>query len=135
LAVNVAVTVSLDSGTAMVHSPVPEQSALTQPAKEDPADGVATSDTLLFTGNEYEQVDPQSIPDGVLVTVPVPVPVFDTVSMLLSGVKSAVTVLALLISTLQTRALVGPIDEHPDQRTRPKPEPCVAVSVTSDHGA
>ena len=50
---------------------------------------MAVSVTGVPLANEAEQVAPQSIPDGELVTVPEPVPAFDTVSMC---VTTAVTV-------------------------------------------
>src|SRR5215510_6911720 len=53
-------------------APVPEQPAPNQPMKTQPAAGVAVSDTAVPAVKVAAQVDPQSIPAGVLVTVPVP---------------------------------------------------------------
>jgi hypothetical protein len=56
-----------------------------QPAKVDPDDAVAVRVTVLPLVNLAEHVAPQLIPAGLLVTVPVPVPVFDTVSVRIGG--------------------------------------------------
>jgi hypothetical protein len=63
-----------------VQAPVPEQLPL-QPVKVAVADGVAVSVTTLPLVNEAEHVEPHEIPAGLLVTVPVPVPACDTVSV------------------------------------------------------
>jgi hypothetical protein len=63
-----------------VQAPVPEQLPL-QPAKVAVADGVAVSVTTVPLVNEAEHVVPHEIPAGLLVTVPVPVPASDTVSV------------------------------------------------------
>src|SRR5262245_32582430 len=63
-----------------VQLPVPEQ-APDQPLKEEPVAGVAVS----VTGpplREAEQVEPQSIPAGLEVTEPEPLPALATVSVL-----------------------------------------------------
>ena len=74
------------------------------------------------------QVEPQLIPAGELVTVPVPVPVRLTVSVRLSDVKVALTVLAPLMVTLQ----VLPLNEsHPFQVVNVELASGVAVSVTT----
>ena len=51
-----------------------------QPVNVEPASGVAVNVTIVPDVNEAEQVAPQSIPAGELVTDPAPVPVFVTVS-------------------------------------------------------
>ena len=51
---------------------------------------------------------PQLIPAGELVTVPLPVPAFDTVSVKVWGVKVAVTVVAAVIVTTQTPVPLQP---------------------------
>ena len=56
-----------------VQVPVPVQAPL-QPAKLLPADGLAVSVTLVLALKFAEQVAPQSIPAGLLVTVPEPLP-------------------------------------------------------------
>ena len=61
--------------------------------------GVAVSVTVLPLLNEALQVPPQSIPAGVLVTVPVPVLLI--VSVVGAAVKVAVTVCVPLTTTTQ----------------------------------
>ena len=76
----VAVTVTLLLiGT--VHEPVPVQPPPLQPAKTDPAVGVALSVTVVPPENDREQVVPQLMPLGLLVTVPLPVPFLVTWSV------------------------------------------------------
>ncbi len=54
--------------------PVPVQPPPLQPVKVEPAAGVAVSVTTVPVGNAVEQVAPQVMPAGALVTVPLPVP-------------------------------------------------------------
>src|SRR2546422_863502 len=61
------------------HVPVPAQPSPLHPVKSLPVAGVAVSVTTAAAGKGAEQVDPQSIPAGELVTVPEPLPVLDTV--------------------------------------------------------
>jgi hypothetical protein len=75
---NVAVTEVL-ALTVTVHEPVPVH-APDQPANEDPDAGVAVRATLVPLLKLAEQVLPQLIPAGLLVTVPWPLPASDTVS-------------------------------------------------------
>jgi hypothetical protein len=63
-----------------VQAPVPEQLPL-QPVNVAVDDGVAVSVTTVPLVNEAEHVVPHEIPAGLLVTVPVPVPARDTVSV------------------------------------------------------
>jgi hypothetical protein len=58
----------------MVQGPVPEHPPPDHPVKVDPDDGAAVNVTLVPSIKDALQVEPQSIPAGVLVTVPVPVP-------------------------------------------------------------
>jgi hypothetical protein len=53
--------------------PAPEQ-APDQAEKTEPGSALAVSVTSVGSGNEAEQVGPQLIPPGELVTVPVPAP-------------------------------------------------------------
>jgi hypothetical protein len=62
-----------------MHVPVPEQPPPLQPVNAEPGDGVAVKVTCVFVLKLKEQVEPQLIPAGLLVTVPVPVPVLLTV--------------------------------------------------------
>jgi hypothetical protein len=63
-----------------VQDPVPEQPPPLQPPKVEPEAGVAVSVTTVPLGKLAEQVTPQVIPAGELVTVPLPVPAVPTVS-------------------------------------------------------
>src|SRR5919197_6728174 len=47
-----------------------------QPVKTEPGVGVAVRVTMVPYGKTAEQVPPQSMPAGALVTVPLPVPAF-----------------------------------------------------------
>ena len=86
--VKVAVT-DLAASIVTRHAPVPEH-APDHPVKLEVAAGVAVSVTTVPVSNEAEQVAPQLIPAGELETEPVPLPLFDTVSVY-TRVKSAVT--------------------------------------------
>ncbi|UWZ83053.1 hypothetical protein MOP44_21090 [Occallatibacter riparius] len=66
-----------ESATVQVSVPV---QAPDQPAKVEPAAAVAVSVIEVPLEKVAEHVDPQLIPDGLLVTVPVPVPASCTVS-------------------------------------------------------
>src|SRR5512132_3258576 len=73
---NVAVTVDA-ALTVTAQVPVPEQAPL-QPAKEEPAVGVAVRAMAVPGVTDCEQVAPQLMPAGVLVTAPEPVPLLVT---------------------------------------------------------
>ncbi len=73
----VAVTLFADD-IVTVHVPVPAQSP-DQPAKVESADGVAVKVTEVPELNEWEQAEPQLIPEGSEVTVPTPAPESATV--------------------------------------------------------
>jgi hypothetical protein len=75
----VAVTV-VAALSVTVQVPVPEQPPL-QPLKVEPAAGVAVKVTAVPLANAAEQVAPHEMPAGLLVTVPLPAPVFETVSV------------------------------------------------------
>jgi|SRR5437762_12935494 len=62
-----------------VQVPVPAQPPL-QPLNVEPAVGAAVKVTWVPLVNEAEQVAPQEMPAGLLVTVPLPVPALETVS-------------------------------------------------------
>lgn len=70
-----AVTVML-SFICTAHEPVPVQPPPLQPAKTDPEAGTAVSVTVVPPENDREQVVPQLMPLGLLVTVPLPAPFF-----------------------------------------------------------
>ena len=63
-----------------VQAPVPVQLPL-QPVKVEPAPGAAVSVTTVPGVKEAEHVAPQEIPAGLLVTVPLPAPALETVSV------------------------------------------------------
>jgi hypothetical protein len=77
LKVAVAVVVAL---TVTAHEPVPEQAPV-QPAKTDPAAGVAVRVSAVPRAKDREQVAPQLIPAGALATVPAPDPLLVTDSV------------------------------------------------------
>lgn len=60
--------------TLTLHVPVPAQDDPLQPKNEYPLAGVAVKVTLVPELNDAEQVVPQLIPAGELVTVPVAAP-------------------------------------------------------------
>src|SRR5688500_4846855 len=64
-----------------VQVPVPEQPAPLQLVNVDPEAAVAVSVTTVLILKELEQVEPQLMPAGLLVTVPLPVPVLLTVNV------------------------------------------------------
>ncbi len=73
-----AVTV-VPAVSVVTQGPVPVQPPPVQPVKVEPVAGVAVRVTAVPSGNVAEQVVPQSIPPGELLTVPAPVPVLVTV--------------------------------------------------------
>lgn len=64
-----------------VHGAVPSQGPAVQPVKVEPVAGVAVKVIWVPLAKGAEQVAPQLIPAGLLVTVPVPVPDFVMVSV------------------------------------------------------
>ncbi|GIX32855.1 MAG: hypothetical protein KatS3mg125_0811 [Lysobacterales bacterium] len=76
---NVAVTVWLVL-IVTEQEPVPEHPPPLHPAKVEPESGVAVNVTVEPWLKLAEQVEPQLIPEGLLVTVPLPVPALFTVS-------------------------------------------------------
>jgi len=98
-----------------------------QPVKIDPAAGAAVSVTTVPVVNEVEQVAPQEMPVGALVTVPLPLPDLVTLSAKDACMKEAVTEVAAVIVTVQV-----PVPEQPPpfQPVNVEPAPGAAVSVT-----
>src|SRR5947209_20373835 len=78
MSVNVAVTV-VAALRVTVQAPGPEQPPPVQPLKVEPAAGAAVSVTAVPLAKLAAQVAPQVMPAGALVTVPAPVPAFETV--------------------------------------------------------
>lgn len=106
---------------------VPEH-APDQPPNVLPEVGAAVRVTLWPAVKEAEQVAPQLMPDGLLVTVPLPVLV--TVSTYVGcddKPNVAVTLLAASIVTLQVPV---PLQPPPLQPVNVLPEPGLAVKVT-----
>jgi hypothetical protein len=95
LKVAVAVVAAL---TVTRQVPVPEQGAL-QPAKVEPTAGVAVRVGAVPGVTDCEQVEPQLIPAGVLVTVPEPEP---------SLAIESVTVALLVPEPVTARETVSP---------------------------
>jgi hypothetical protein len=119
-----------DFAASMVtlHAPVPLQDPL-QPANVEPESGAAVKFTTVPFAKLAEHVGPQEIPEGVLVTVPVPVPVLATVRVKgpLFVLKFAPTDFAASMVTLQ--ALV-PL-QAPLQPANVEPESGAAVKFTT----
>jgi hypothetical protein len=82
------------------HDPVPEQAPV-QPAKVEPLFATAVSCITVPMLKPAVQVVPQFIPFGLLVTVPIPVPVSATVRVAPLRLKPAVTDTIEFISTWQ----------------------------------
>ena len=109
-----------------VQVPVALVQAPLQPAKVEPAAGVAVSVTDVPLATFAEQVAPQLM--GPPATVPVPVPIF----VMLSGnvdelLKVAVTLRAAVIDTVQVPVTLV---HAPVQPAKVEPAAGVAVSVT-----
>jgi hypothetical protein len=111
-----------------LQAPVPLQ-APPQPANVEPESGVAAKLTTVPLAKLAEHVVPQEIPEGVLVTAPVPVPLLDTVRVKgpAFAVKVASTDLAASMVTLQAPVPV----QAPLQPANVEPESAVAVRFTS----
>src|SRR5213080_4433646 len=123
----VAVTgVAVETVTTQV--PVPEHPPPLQPLKVEPAAGLAVSVTAVPLAKLAEQVAPQVMPAGELVTVPLPVPAGVTVRVKVCGVKVAVTVVAPETVTVQAPV---PVQPAPLQPLKAEPAAGVAVSVTA----
>lgn len=121
----VAVTLAL-LARATVQGAVPVQAPV-QPAKDEPDAGEAVKITLVFSLKVALHVEPQSMPAGVLVTVPVPEPVSVTESSLaiVSMLNIAVTAALLARATVHL-----PIPVHaPDHPAKAEPDVGEAVNV------
>ena len=87
-ALKVAVTVLADVIDTM-HTPAPLQEPPDQPPKVCPSMGVAVNETTVPTAREARQVEPQLIPAGFEVTVPVPEPVLVTVKLVVDALTAS----------------------------------------------
>src|SRR5439155_22375007 len=90
----------------------------------EPAAGAAVSVTAVPLVKLAEQVTPQVIPAGVLVTVPMPVPALETVRTKVCDAKVAVTVVAA-----ETVTTYVPVPEQPPPLQPLKVEPAAGVAV------
>lgn len=116
-----AVVIAMVQVVAPVHAP-------DHPANTAPLPGVAVSVTEVPVLNCVEQVGPQLMPAGLLVTVPVPEPALATVRVACgAAVKVAVTLAAASIVSVQ---VCTPL-QAPDHPPKTKPLPGVAVRVTT----
>jgi hypothetical protein len=119
-----------DFAASMVrlHAPVPLHAPL-QPAKVEPESGVAAKLTTVPFAKLAEHVVPQEIPDGVLVTVPVPAPLLATVRVKGPGfaVKFALTDFAASMVTLHAPVPL----QAPPQPANVELEPGAAVKLTT----
>jgi hypothetical protein len=120
--VNVAVT-AFAALIVTVQVPVPGHPASLQPVKVEPVEGVAVSVTIIPWSYDSLQSPPQSIPAGLLVTPPEPLPPFVTVRSH-TFVNVAVTVLSELIVTMQV-----PVPGQPASLQPANLEPAAAVAV------
>src|SRR5436190_8648968 len=117
-----------------LHVPLPVH-APDQPPKVDPDAGAALSVTVVPMEKLAAHVEPQLMPAGVDVIVPLPLPLFATPRMKLTGaavaVKVAETSRAALIVTAQP-----PVPAHaPPQPAKVEPAAGEAESVTTVSGA
>src|SRR5438445_405221 len=108
-----------------VHVPVPLHPAPLQPPNIKPVSAVAVSVTLVVKSKGALHVMPQSIPAGLLVTVPLPVPAFTTFRVNCTRLKVAVTVCAWVILTVHV-----PVPLHPSPLQPANVEPGVATAVS-----
>jgi hypothetical protein len=119
-----------DFAASMVtlQAPVPLQAPL-QPANVEPESGAAVKLTTVPFAKLAEHVAPQEIPEGVLVTVPVPVPLLATVRVKGPGfaVKFALTDFAASMVTLQPPVPL----QAPPQPANVEPVSGVAVKFTT----
>ena len=125
---NVAPTLWFADITTTQVAAAPEQAPL-QPEKTLPAAAAAVRVTEALVVNVAEQVAPQLMPAGLLVTVPAPVPAKLTVSNEVGLATVEKVAVALFDASISTTHV--PVPEHaPDQPLNVKPEPAVAMRVT-----
>src|SRR5438552_2580430 len=126
LIVNVAVTAPA-ALMVTLQAPIPAQLPL-QPVKVEPAAGAAVRLTAVPLVNEAEQVAPQLMPVGALVTVPLPAPDLVTVSAKDGSANVAVTEVAAVSVTVQ---MPVPVQPPPVQPAKVEPAAAAAVTVTA----
>jgi hypothetical protein len=113
--------------TVTVQDPVPLQPPPLHPTKTELTPGIAVSVTTVPLTKLALHVAPQSIPAGLLVTVPVPDPARVTLSGTI-GMNVAVTGVAAVTVTVQVPVPLHPAPLHP---VKTESTPGVAVSVTT----
>lgn len=130
IALKVAVTSWLALSVSVQVGLLPLQSPAVHPANVEFAPAVAVSVTSVPLAKLALQVGPQSIPEGALEIVPVPVPAAFTVSTagLAIMLKLAVTCWAALSVSVQVGLL--PLHPPPVHPAKDELAPAVAVSVT-----
>ena len=126
---NVAVTAAGVAPTLTVQAAVPLQ-APDQPAKLEFAAGVALSVTDVPDAKVPLQLWPQLIPAGLLVTVPVPGPTADTVT-----VPGAEKVAPTVVSAFSTTVHFPAPEQAPLHPENGSPAAGVAVRVTAEPAA
>lgn len=109
-----------------VQGPVPLQPSPVQPTNVDPASANTVNVTDAPLPKLAVQIAPQSIPAGMLVMVPLPVPLLVIVNVAVAGtaVKSALTICAPFMVTTQPPVPLQPPPLHPA-----KLEPASAIAV------
>jgi hypothetical protein len=115
--------VSVTAQLSMPLHPPPDH-----PAKVEPLAAAAVSVTFVPDLKLAVQVEPQSMPEGLLVTVPVPLPPGVTVSMKL-GILAKVAFTVESAVTVTSHFLV-PLHPSPDQPLNDDPAEADAVRVT-----
>src|SRR5438309_5009428 len=103
--------------------PVPLHPAPLQLPNTDPLAGTAVKVTCVPLANAALHMAPQSIPAGLLATVPLPLPAFVTVRVY-NCVKLAFTACAALIVTTQL-----PVPLHPAPLQPPNTDPLAGAAV------
>ena len=121
---NVPVTERL-SFIVSVHVVAAPLQAPPQPLNRAWVPGVAVSVTVAPTLKLAEQLDPQVIPAGLLVTSPPAEPREVTVNVTETGANVAVTVVAALTVTVQV-----PVPLHPPPLHPANTDPATAVAVS-----
>jgi hypothetical protein len=122
---NVAVT-ERAADMLTTQAPVPEQSPL-QPVKAEPAFGLGVRVTFCPSLKSNEQVAPQLIPAGALVTTPVPVPAVSTDKLKVTASNVATTARRTSMVTTQV-----PVPEQaPLHPANVDPAAGVGVKVTT----
>ena len=107
--------------TLPLEQPVPDQ-----PAKVEPEAGVAVKVTAAPLLKVAEQVLPQLMPAGELVTVPLPVPVLLSVSEYVMRLNVAVQLILVLTVKLPLEQVASP-----DQPAKTEPLAATGVRVTA----